>query len=69
LTTPETAGWVITNKAQVSTEEATSDGRAELLTTDSRSRPLAILEAKRFTVTLRQKSKQRLTPFLSYQQW
>jgi type I restriction enzyme R subunit len=46
----ELAGWCITNKAQVSTEEATSDGRADYLLKDSRSRPLAVLEAKRFTV-------------------
>lgn len=46
----ESAGWCITNKAQVSTEEATSDGRADYLLKDSRSRPLAVLEAKRFAV-------------------
>jgi type I restriction enzyme R subunit len=46
----EAAGWCITNKAQVSTEEAASDGRADYLLKDSRSRPLAVLEAKRFVV-------------------
>jgi type I restriction enzyme, R subunit len=46
----EQAGWSITNKAQVSTEEATADGRADYLLKDTRSRPLAVLEAKRFTV-------------------
>ncbi|MGO9531073.1 MAG: DEAD/DEAH box helicase family protein [Syntrophobacteraceae bacterium] len=46
----EAAGWRITNKAQVSTEEAASDGRADYLLKDSRSRPLAVLEAKRFAV-------------------
>ncbi len=46
----EGAGWCITNKAQVSTEEAASDGRADYLLKDSRSRPLAVLEAKRFAV-------------------
>lgn len=46
----EKAGWCITNKAQVSTEEAATDGRADYLLKDSRSRPLAILEAKRFAV-------------------
>lgn len=46
----EQAGWCITNKAQVSTEEATSDGRADYLLKDTRSRPLAVLEAKRFSV-------------------
>lgn len=46
----EAAGWVITNKAHVSTEEAASDGRADYLLKDSRSRPLAVLEAKRFAL-------------------
>ncbi|MBU1569372.1 MAG: DEAD/DEAH box helicase family protein [Proteobacteria bacterium] len=46
----ESAGWCITNKAQVSTEEQFSDGRADYLLKDSRSRPLAVLEAKRFAV-------------------
>jgi len=46
----EAAGWVITNKAQVSTEEASSDGRADYLLKDSRTRPLAVIEAKRFAV-------------------
>jgi len=46
----ESAGWCITNKAQVATEEAASDGRADYLLRDSRSRPLAVLEAKRFAV-------------------
>ena len=46
----EQAGWCITNKAQVSTEEAAADGRADYLLKDTRSRPLAVLEAKRFAV-------------------
>lgn len=46
----EAAGWTITNKAQVSTEEASSDGRADYLLKDSRTRPLAVIEAKRFAV-------------------
>jgi type I restriction enzyme R subunit len=46
----ETAGWRITNKAQVSTEEPSIDGRADYLLKDSRTRPLAVIEAKRFTV-------------------
>jgi type I restriction enzyme R subunit len=46
----EMAGWCITNKAQVSTEEASADGRADYLLKDTRSRPLAVLEAKRFSV-------------------
>jgi type I restriction enzyme R subunit len=46
----EQAGWCITNKAQVSTEEAAADGRADYLLKDTRSRPLAVLEAKRFAI-------------------
>lgn len=46
----EDAHWQITNKAHVSTEEAAADGRADYLLKDSRSRPLAVLEAKRFAV-------------------
>lgn len=44
------AGWNIFNKAQVSTEEAAADGRADYLLKDSRTRPLAVLEAKRFSI-------------------
>ncbi|MGI5923945.1 MAG: DEAD/DEAH box helicase family protein [Lentisphaeria bacterium] len=46
----EQAGWCITNKAQVSTEEASADGRADYLLKDSLSRPLAVIEAKRFAI-------------------
>ena len=46
----EKAGWCTTNKAQVSTDEATADGRADYLLKDTRTRPLAVLEAKRFAV-------------------
>ena len=46
----EQAGWRITDKAQVSTEEPTADGRADYLLKDTRSRPLAVVEAKRFTI-------------------
>jgi type I restriction enzyme, R subunit len=46
----EKAGWTITNKAQVSTEEPSADGRADYLLKDSRTRPLAIIEAKRFSI-------------------
>jgi len=46
----ESAGWQITNKAQISTEEPSSDGRADYLLKDSRTRPLAVIEAKRFAV-------------------
>lgn len=44
------AGWIITNKAQVSTEEAAADGRADYLLKDTRTRPLAVIEAKRFSI-------------------
>ncbi len=44
------AGWNIADKAQVSTEEATRDGRADYVLKDSRSRPLAVIEAKRFSI-------------------
>src|SRR4030042_307965 len=44
------AGWIITDKAQVSTEEATADGRADYLLKDTRTRPMAVIEAKRFSV-------------------
>jgi type I restriction enzyme R subunit len=44
------AGWKITNKALVSTEEPSADGRADYLLKNSRSQPLAVIEAKRFSV-------------------
>lgn len=44
------AGWNPENKAQVSTEEAAADGRADYLLKDTRTRPLAVIEAKRFSV-------------------
>ena len=44
------AGWDITNKAQVSTEEAADDGRADYLLKNSRTQPIAVIEAKRFAV-------------------
>ena len=44
------AGWDIEDKNQVSTEEAAADGRADYLLKDTQSRPLAIVEAKRFSV-------------------
>jgi len=44
------AGWDIVNKAQVSTEEPASDGRADYLLKNSRTRPLAVVEAKRFSI-------------------
>ncbi len=59
----EQAGWPITNKAHVSTEEAAADGRADYLLKDTRSRPLAVLEAKRFAVdpyTAKEQARVRL---------
>lgn len=44
------AGWDIENKSQVSTEELAAEGHADYLLKDSRTRPLAIVEAKRFSV-------------------
>lgn len=44
------AGWDITNKAQVSTEEPSADGRADYLLKNTRTQPLVAIEAKRFSV-------------------
>jgi type I restriction enzyme R subunit len=44
------AGWDIFNKAHVSTEEPSADGRADYLLKNTRTQPLAIIEAKRFSV-------------------
>ncbi|MEK9139172.1 MAG: DEAD/DEAH box helicase family protein, partial [Bacteroidota bacterium] len=44
------AGWAIENKAQVSTEEPTSDGRSDYVLKNSRTQPLAVVEAKKFSV-------------------
>ncbi len=43
------AEWDIEDKNQVTTEEATQDGRADYLLLDTRSRPLAVVETKRFS--------------------
>lgn len=43
------SGWDIEDKGQVSTEEGASDGRADYVLKDQRSRPLAIVEAKKFS--------------------
>jgi len=43
------AGWDIEDKTQVTTEEATKDGRADYLLLDARGRPLVIVETKRFS--------------------
>jgi hypothetical protein len=44
------AGWDIEKKAQVSTEEAAADGRADYLLKNQRTQPIAVVEAKRFSV-------------------
>lgn len=44
------ARWDIENKAQVSTEEPARDGRADYLLKNNRTQPLAIIEAKRFSI-------------------
>lgn len=43
------ADWDIEDKAQVSTEEAAADGRADYLLKSTLTRPLAVVEAKRFS--------------------
>ncbi len=43
-------GWDIENKRQVDTEKATTDGRADYVLKDSRGRPLAVIEAKKFSI-------------------
>ncbi len=43
------AGWDVENPAQVSTEEAVADGRADYLLKNQRTQPLCVLEAKRFS--------------------
>lgn len=42
------AGWNIEDKTQVTTSEELTDGQADYLLLDSRGRPLAVIEAKRF---------------------
>lgn len=44
------AGWNITDKSQVSTEEPSTDGRADYLLKNTRTQPLAVVEAKRFSI-------------------
>ena len=43
------AGWEITDKSQVATEEPSADGRADYLLKNTRTQPLAVIEAKRFS--------------------
>lgn len=55
------AGWDIEDKTQVSTEEAAADGRADYLLKDTQGRPLAVIEAKRFSIepnTAQQQAKE-----------
>lgn len=42
------AGWDIFDKSQVSTEEPAADGRADYLLKNSLTRPLCVVETKRF---------------------
>jgi len=44
------ANWDIEDKNQVSTEESSKKGRADYLLKDRRGRPLAVIEAKRFSI-------------------
>ena len=44
------AEWDIENKSAVSTEEPAADGRADYLLKNSRTRPLCVLETKRFSI-------------------
>lgn len=44
------AGWDIEDKNQITTEEPTKEGRADYLLKDRRGRPLAVIEAKRFSI-------------------
>src|SRR5438034_2959815 len=43
------ARWNVENKSVVSTEEPAADGRADYLLKNSRTQPLAVVEAKRFS--------------------
>ena len=42
------AGWDIFDKSQVSTEETAADGRADYLLKSALTRPLCVVETKRF---------------------
>lgn len=55
------AGWDIESKSQVSTEELTKRGRADYLLKDRRGRPLAVIEAKRFSIDPEIAKSQALT--------
>jgi type I restriction enzyme, R subunit len=43
------SGWDIEDNSQVSTEEASADGRADYLLKNQRTQPLSVLETKRFS--------------------
>src|SRR3990172_2221084 len=43
------AKWDVENKSVVSTEEPAADGRADYLLKSQRTRPLVVLESKRFS--------------------
>lgn len=44
------ADWDVENKSVVSTEEPAADGRADYLLKNSRTRPLCVVETKRFSI-------------------
>ena len=44
------AAWNPEDKAQVSTEEAAADGRADYVLKNQRTQPLTVLESKRFSI-------------------
>jgi type I restriction enzyme R subunit len=46
----DAAGWEITDKSQVSTEEKSAEGRADYLLKGTRKQPLAVIEAKKFAI-------------------
>lgn len=52
------SGWNIENKQEVSTEEPAADGRADYLLKDQHGRPLAVIEAKRFSIEPNRAQKQ-----------
>ena len=44
------SNWDPENKAQVSTEEATTDGKANYVLKNTRTRAIAVIKAKRFSI-------------------
>ena len=55
------ASWDIENKNQVTTEELTKVGRSDYLLKDRRGRPLAIIEAKHFSIDPESAKQQAFT--------